>query len=67
MFSPGCADPVVFTGGVALLEGMAAALENALARRITAAADPQMSAALGAALIAVEKCAGKPPAAGRAP
>jgi len=44
--------PVVFTGGVALIAGMAGALENALDRPIIVAPDPQLTGALGAALLA---------------
>jgi predicted CoA-substrate-specific enzyme activase len=47
-------DPVIFTGGVALLPGVAAALEEALGVRLMVAPDPQMTCALGAALIAAE-------------
>jgi predicted CoA-substrate-specific enzyme activase len=49
------ASPVVFTGGVALVSGMAEALEAAVGRPVTAAPDPQMTGALGAALIAAEE------------
>ncbi len=44
--------PVVFTGGVALVSGMKKALESALEQPVTLAPDPQMSGALGAALLA---------------
>jgi predicted CoA-substrate-specific enzyme activase len=44
--------PVVFTGGVAMVPGMDAALEAALGQPITIAPQPQMTAALGAALLA---------------
>ena len=47
--------PVVFTGGVALIAGMAGALENALDRPIVVARDPQLTGALGAALLAAER------------
>ena len=47
--------PVVFTGGVALIAGMAGALESALDRPITVAPDPQLTGALGAALLAAGK------------
>ncbi|MCY3023741.1 MAG: acyl-CoA dehydratase activase [Planctomycetota bacterium] len=44
--------PVVFTGGVALVSGMAAALQTALECPIVVAPDPQMTGALGAAILA---------------
>jgi len=44
--------PVVFTGGVALVSGMAGALQTALNSPITVAPDPQMTGALGAAILA---------------
>lgn len=44
--------PVIFTGGVALVSGMAAALEKALECPIAVAPDPQMTGALGAAVLA---------------
>ncbi len=47
--------PVVFTGGVALVSGMAAALQDTLERQVNVATDPQFSGALGAALIAAER------------
>jgi len=47
--------PVVFTGGVALVSGMAACLENVLRCRVTVAPDPQMTAAVGAAIIAAQQ------------
>ena len=46
------ADPIIFTGGVAMVEGMAQALEAALKRPVSIAPDPQMTGALGAALLA---------------
>jgi predicted CoA-substrate-specific enzyme activase len=46
----GC--PVVFTGGVAMIEGMGKALEEALGRPVTVAPNPQMTVALGAAILA---------------
>lgn len=48
------AEPIVFTGGVARVSGMAAALEKALGRPMRVAADPQMTGALGAAILACE-------------
>ena len=44
--------PVVFTGGVALVPGMDAALERALGTPVRVAPEPQLTAALGAALLA---------------
>jgi predicted CoA-substrate-specific enzyme activase len=46
--------PIVFTGGVALIPGMSAALSRALGRRLSVAADPQMTAGAGAAIIACQ-------------
>lgn len=45
-------EPVIFTGGVALIAGMDRALESALDRPIMVAPDPQMTGALGAAILA---------------
>lgn len=47
-------EPVVFTGGVALIPGMAAALEGALHRPIETARIPRMTGALGAAILAAD-------------
>lgn len=44
--------PVAFTGGVARLPGMAAALGRALGQPVAVPPDPHLSGALGAALIA---------------
>ena len=44
--------PVIFTGGVAMVSGMEAALESALEKSITVSPDPQMTGALGAAILA---------------
>jgi len=46
------ADPVVFTGGVALVPGMPRALEAALGRPLTPCAQPQFTGARGAAILA---------------
>lgn len=46
------AAPVVFTGGVALVSGMKGALESVLQQPVAIAPDPQMTGALGAALLA---------------
>lgn len=45
-------EPVVFTGGVALIPGMAAALEKALDCKVRVAANPRFTCALGAAILA---------------
>jgi predicted CoA-substrate-specific enzyme activase len=45
-------EPIVFTGGVALVTGMKAALEAALGKPLTPASDPLMTGALGAAILA---------------
>lgn len=47
-------EPVVFTGGVALVPGMDTALAAALSHPLTISPDPQITAALGAALLAAE-------------
>jgi (R)-2-hydroxyacyl-CoA dehydratese activating ATPase len=47
--------PVIFTGGVAMVSGMTAALEAALGQNITVSPDPQMTGALGAAILAAER------------
>jgi (R)-2-hydroxyacyl-CoA dehydratese activating ATPase len=47
--------PVVFTGGVALVPGMAGALESALGQPIHVAPQPQITAAIGAAMLAGEE------------
>jgi predicted CoA-substrate-specific enzyme activase len=44
--------PIVFTGGVARISGMETALQTALGRPIAVAPEPQMTGALGAALLA---------------
>jgi len=46
--------PLVFTGGVAMVPGMQAALESALGCRVTTSPWPQMTGALGAAILAAE-------------
>jgi predicted CoA-substrate-specific enzyme activase len=45
-------EPVVFTGGVALIPGMKEALEGALKKPVHTAPDPQLTGALGAAIMA---------------
>ena len=44
--------PVVLTGGVAMIPGMDAALESTLRQPISIAPEPQMTGALGAAILA---------------
>jgi len=44
--------PVVFTGGVALVSGMRRALAGALGQPVTVCPDPQLTGAIGAALLA---------------
>ena len=46
--------PVVLTGGVALIPGMARAMSNAVGHRVRVAPLPQFAGALGAALLAAE-------------
>jgi predicted CoA-substrate-specific enzyme activase len=46
------AEPIAFTGGVALVAGMDAALSSALSRPVTVVPTPQLTGALGAALLA---------------
>jgi predicted CoA-substrate-specific enzyme activase len=44
--------PIIFTGGVAMVSGMDAALQAALGQAVTVSPDPQMTGALGAAILA---------------
>ena len=53
------ASPVYFTGGVALHPGMAQALAAVLACPVQVVPEPQFTGALGAALLAAERFAGK--------
>jgi len=48
-------EPVVFTGGVALVPGMKDALSAALGRPVAIAPTPQMTGALGAAILAARR------------
>ncbi len=48
-------DPIVFTGGVALVPGMQTALEIALGKAVVVAPDPQLTCALGAAILASQR------------
>ena len=52
MVGRGVAVPVIFTGGVALIPGMDKALESVLERPVSIAPEPQMTGALGAAILA---------------
>lgn len=47
--------PVIFTGGVAMISGMDTALEAALGKSVTVSHDPQMTGALGAAILASKR------------
>lgn len=47
--------PLVFTGGVALVPGMDRALESAFGRPVAIVPDPQLTAALGAAVLAAKR------------
>jgi len=49
-------EPIVFTGGVAMIPGMDKALSAALAHPVSIAPDPQFTGALGAALLAARQC-----------
>jgi predicted CoA-substrate-specific enzyme activase len=44
--------PIIFTGGVAMVSGMDAALETALGQSVAISPEPQMTGALGAAILA---------------
>ncbi|MDJ0764979.1 MAG: acyl-CoA dehydratase activase [Myxococcota bacterium] len=47
--------PIVFTGGVALVTGMAEVLGQVMGHPVTIAKDPQLTGALGAALLAIDQ------------
>jgi len=47
--------PIIFTGGVAMVSGMAKAMQAALGQNVTVSPDPQMTGALGAAIMASKK------------
>ncbi|MBN1975258.1 MAG: hypothetical protein JW787_16565 [Sedimentisphaerales bacterium] len=49
------APPIVFTGGVALVPEMKNALQSKLGHDVTISPDPQMTGALGAAILAARK------------
>ena len=53
--------PIIFTGGVALVSGMDTALESALGHSVTVSPDPQMTGALGAAILASDQLNGTTP------
>ena len=56
MAGRGLEPPVAFTGGVAMVPGMDRALAAALGQPVTVAPDPQMTGALGAAILAARQC-----------
>ena len=47
--------PVIFTGGVAMVSGMADAMQAALGQTVSICPDPQMTGALGAAILASKR------------
>jgi len=47
--------PIIFTGGVAMVSGMDTALQSALGKTVTVSPDPQMTGALGAAILASDR------------
>ena len=49
------AAPIIFTGGVAMVPGMDAALQSVLGQPVTLAPQPQTTGALGAALLAARR------------
>ena len=53
------APPIVFTGGVALIPEMDKALQSVLGNKVTISPDPQMTGALGAAILATRKLNGE--------
>ena len=48
-------DPILFTGGVALVPGMGKTLETVLTQSVEIAPNPQFTGALGAAILASRK------------
>ena len=52
MAGRGLLEPVAFTGGVAMVPGMEVALAAALGKAVIVVDDPQMTGALGAAILA---------------
>ncbi|MFC1597021.1 acyl-CoA dehydratase activase [Planctomycetota bacterium] len=59
--------PIIFTGGVAMVPGMDAALESAIGKPIAVAPDPQTTGALGAAILAARRLSGAKTAFPREP
>ena len=55
------APPIVLTGGVALVPGMDRALAAALGQPLAVAAEPQLTCAFGAAVLAARRVDGSPP------
>jgi predicted CoA-substrate-specific enzyme activase len=47
--------PIIFTGGVALIPGMDSALQTALGQKVSVSPEPQMTGALGAAILAAKQ------------
>jgi (R)-2-hydroxyacyl-CoA dehydratese activating ATPase len=54
MVGPNSRPPIIFTGGVALAPGMAGALSTSLDAEVQVAQAPQMTGALGAAILATQ-------------
>ena len=50
-------EPIALTGGVALVPGMATAIQVALGKPVTVAPNPQITCALGAAILAAQRLA----------
>jgi predicted CoA-substrate-specific enzyme activase len=50
--------PIIFTGGVAMINGMKDALESVLIHPVLVSENPQMTGALGAAILAVKQASG---------
>ena len=46
--------PIIFTGGVAMIPGMNVALESVLQKPVTTSSEPQLTGALGAAIMACD-------------
>ena len=51
-------EPVIFTGGGALIPGMDKALEKAIDRKVVISREPQLTGALGAAILAARNADG---------
>jgi predicted CoA-substrate-specific enzyme activase len=54
MIGPNARPPIIFTGGVAIVPGMDRALADSLGASVQVAEEPQMTGALGAAILAAE-------------